>query len=205
MGYKFQFITLAGFHSLNYSMFELAHGYARNNMSAFVELQQKEFAAAEKGFNRGEAPARGRHRLLRRDHAGRHGGPRLPPLRCTARRRMSNSSMTRKKRSWPPCERERQGHPVHQRRAYLRGTFARAILEGFDKHYRLFREASVRARALFERAAWAQMRELARERIQMYDLAGAGGGRGLLDRYPEAELDESLWPAIKLRLHRPAA
>ncbi len=50
MGYKFQFITLAGFHSLNYSMFELAHGYARNNMSAFVDLQEKEFAAAEKGF-----------------------------------------------------------------------------------------------------------------------------------------------------------
>jgi isocitrate lyase len=50
MGYKFQFITLAGFHSLNYSMFELAYGYARENMSAFVELQQKEFAAAEKGF-----------------------------------------------------------------------------------------------------------------------------------------------------------
>jgi isocitrate lyase len=50
MGYKFQFITLAGFHSLNYSMFELAHGYARGGMTAFVELQQKEFAAAEKGF-----------------------------------------------------------------------------------------------------------------------------------------------------------
>ena len=50
MGYKFQFITLAGFHSLNYSMFELAYGYARNDMSAFVELQEKEFAAAEKGF-----------------------------------------------------------------------------------------------------------------------------------------------------------
>jgi isocitrate/methylisocitrate lyase len=50
MGYKFQFITLAGFHSLNYGMFELAHGYARNDMTAFVELQQKEFAAAEKGF-----------------------------------------------------------------------------------------------------------------------------------------------------------
>jgi isocitrate lyase len=50
MGYKFQFITLAGFHALNYGMFELAHGYARNGMSAFVELQQKEFAAAEKGF-----------------------------------------------------------------------------------------------------------------------------------------------------------
>ena len=50
MGYKFQFITLAGFHSLNYSMFNLAHGYARNHMSAFVELQEAEFAAAERGF-----------------------------------------------------------------------------------------------------------------------------------------------------------
>ena len=50
MGYKFQFITLAGFHALNYSMFHLAHGYARTNMSAFVELQEAEFAAAERGF-----------------------------------------------------------------------------------------------------------------------------------------------------------
>jgi isocitrate lyase len=50
MGYKFQFITLAGFHSLNFGMFDLAWGYARNNMSAFVELQEKEFAAAERGF-----------------------------------------------------------------------------------------------------------------------------------------------------------
>ncbi|MEP6608790.1 MAG: isocitrate lyase, partial [Burkholderiaceae bacterium] len=50
MGYKFQFITLAGFHSLNYSMFNLAHGYARRQMSAFVELQEAEFAAADKGF-----------------------------------------------------------------------------------------------------------------------------------------------------------
>jgi len=50
MGYKFQFITLAGFHSLNYAMFDLAYGYARRNMSAFVDLQQAEFAAAERGF-----------------------------------------------------------------------------------------------------------------------------------------------------------
>jgi isocitrate lyase len=49
-GYKFQFITLAGFHSLNYSMFHLAHGYARRQMSAFVELQQAEFDAVELGF-----------------------------------------------------------------------------------------------------------------------------------------------------------
>jgi isocitrate lyase len=50
MGYKFLFITLAGFHALNYGMFNLAHGYARRQMSAFVELQEAEFAAAEKGF-----------------------------------------------------------------------------------------------------------------------------------------------------------
>jgi len=50
MGYKFQFITLAGFHSLNYAMFDLAYGYARSNMQAFVDLQQAEFAAAERGF-----------------------------------------------------------------------------------------------------------------------------------------------------------
>ena len=50
MGYKFQFITLAGFHNLNHSMFELAYGYARSNMTAFVEMQEKEFAAAERGF-----------------------------------------------------------------------------------------------------------------------------------------------------------
>ena len=50
MGYRFQFITLAGFHSLNYSMFNLAYGYAREQMSAFVQLQEAEFAAADKGF-----------------------------------------------------------------------------------------------------------------------------------------------------------
>ena len=51
MGFKFQFITLAGFHSLNYGMFDLAYGYARNQMTSFVELQQREFKAAEeRGF-----------------------------------------------------------------------------------------------------------------------------------------------------------
>ena len=50
MGYKYQFITLAGFHALNYGMFDLAYGYARENMTAFVNLQEREFAAAERGF-----------------------------------------------------------------------------------------------------------------------------------------------------------
>ena len=50
MGYAFQFITLAGFHSLNHGMFELASDYRERQMSAYVELQEAEFAAAERGF-----------------------------------------------------------------------------------------------------------------------------------------------------------
>ncbi|MDT0302767.1 isocitrate lyase [Streptomonospora wellingtoniae] len=50
MGYKFQFITLAGFHSLNHSMFDLAKGYAEGGMSAYVKLQEQEFAAEERGY-----------------------------------------------------------------------------------------------------------------------------------------------------------
>ena len=51
MGFTFQFITLAGFHALNYGMFDLAYGYAREGMTAFVDLQNREFKAAEeRGF-----------------------------------------------------------------------------------------------------------------------------------------------------------
>jgi isocitrate lyase len=50
LGYKFQFITLAGFHALNYSMFDLAAGYAERAMSAYVELQEAEFAAESRGY-----------------------------------------------------------------------------------------------------------------------------------------------------------
>ncbi|MFJ6611263.1 isocitrate lyase [Streptomyces sp. NPDC091289] len=50
MGYRFQFITLAGFHSLNHAMFDLARGYAEQGMTAYVDLQEREFAAQEQGF-----------------------------------------------------------------------------------------------------------------------------------------------------------
>jgi isocitrate lyase len=50
MGYKFQFITLAGFHALNSSMFDLARGYATRGMSAYVELQEREFADETFGY-----------------------------------------------------------------------------------------------------------------------------------------------------------
>jgi len=50
LGYRFQFVTLAGFHSLNHAMFKLARGYAHNGMAAYVEIQEDEFAQEQHGF-----------------------------------------------------------------------------------------------------------------------------------------------------------
>jgi isocitrate lyase len=50
MGYKYQFITLAGFHALNYSIFDLASKYRDRGMSAYVELQEQEFASESRGY-----------------------------------------------------------------------------------------------------------------------------------------------------------
>ena len=94
MGYKFQFVTLASFHNLNYTTFELAKGYAERGMAAYSELQQKEFAAEKTGLHRGEASAGGRHRLFRRGvdgdfrrrvvHDGAQGLDRGGPVSLTA-------------------------------------------------------------------------------------------------------------------------
>jgi isocitrate dehydrogenase kinase/phosphatase len=86
----------------------------------------------------------------------------------------------------------------HERRSTLPLEIARTVLDGFDRHYRLFREAAIEARRLFERGAWTEMRELARTRIHMYDNRVEEAVRALIDRFPEAEADESLWPAIKI-------
>lgn len=51
MGYKFQFVTLAGFHTLNYAMFDLARGYRERGMSAYSELQEREFGAEKLGYS----------------------------------------------------------------------------------------------------------------------------------------------------------
>ena len=50
MGYKFQFITLAGFHALNHGMFDLAMAYKESGMAGYVKLQEREFADAARGF-----------------------------------------------------------------------------------------------------------------------------------------------------------
>ena len=88
--------------------------------------------------------------------------------------------------------------PIHAARGERAGEVARTSLAGFDKQYRLFREASARAKHLFERADWAAMGELARARILMYDRRVQEAVEEVRSHFPEAETDESLWPAIKL-------
>ena len=83
-------------------------------------------------------------------------------------------------------------------RAETAEAIARLILSGFDRHYRLFRTAAQRAKTLFERADWHSMAALARERIQLYDQRVAESVDAVLGAFPQAETDESLWPAIKL-------
>lgn len=75
MGYKFQFVTLAGFHALNHSMFELARKYKDEGMKAYSELQQAEFFSEEFGYSRDPTPTRSWNRLFRRSipsHFWRH-------------------------------------------------------------------------------------------------------------------------------------
>jgi len=91
-----------------------------------------------------------------------------------------------------------QVRALHERRSRLPQEIARTILEGFDRHYHLFRRAAIDAAALFERAAWADLQSLARDRIQMYDLRVQEAVEAVRARYPEAERDEALWPSIKL-------
>ena len=88
--------------------------------------------------------------------------------------------------------------PIHEARSDRASEIARAILAGFDKHYRLFRDAAREAKLHFERADWPAMRELARERIEMYDRRVQEAVESVRARFPDTETDESLWPAIKL-------
>ncbi|HSH07350.1 MAG TPA: bifunctional isocitrate dehydrogenase kinase/phosphatase [Burkholderiales bacterium] len=83
-------------------------------------------------------------------------------------------------------------------RAETAAAIAGLVLAGFDRHYRLFRGAAQRAKQLFEQADWRAMAALARERIQAYDQRVAEAVSAVRSEFPQAETDESLWPAIKL-------
>ncbi len=83
-------------------------------------------------------------------------------------------------------------------RAETAAAIAGLVLAGFDRHYRLFRGAAQRAKQLFEQADWRAMAARARERIQAYDQRVAEAVSAVRSEFPQAETDESLWPAIKL-------
>ena len=80
----------------------------------------------------------------------------------------------------------------------LETGIAQTIVDGFDKHYRIFRETSVHAKERFERADWGAVREASEARIQMYDRRVAEAVAELSERFPKAGDDQSLWPRIKL-------
>ncbi len=75
---------------------------------------------------------------------------------------------------------------------------AETILAGFDKHYRLFRETSAKAKDRWDRRDWAAVRQAWQERIDMYDQRVLESVTAIGDRFPGAGRDESLWPHIKV-------
>ncbi len=80
----------------------------------------------------------------------------------------------------------------------LASDIARTMRDGFDKHYRLFRETSAQAKLRFEKGDWANVREASKARIQMYDQRVEEAVALLRERFPAVLRDESLWPEIKL-------
>ena len=80
----------------------------------------------------------------------------------------------------------------------LSTDIAQAILDGFDKHYSIFRETSFKAKDRFERGDWTAVREAQRDRIGMYDQRVAEGVEAVTSRFPDAGREEALWKRIKV-------
>ena len=77
-------------------------------------------------------------------------------------------------------------------------AMARTMIEGFDKHYRIFRAASARAKELFEAGLWQQQLELVHDRVEYYDQRVAETVAKLSKEFPIADLDDATWRAVKL-------
>jgi len=77
------------------------------------------------------------------------------------------------------------------------GEIAGAILEGFDRHYRIFRKMCAEAQGRFERADWAAVRAAQGERIDLYDARVREAVDTISARFPQARADESVWPQVK--------
>src|SRR5580692_9574791 len=80
----------------------------------------------------------------------------------------------------------------------LASDIARSIRDGFDKHYRLFRETSAASKQRFEQGDWASVREASKARIQMYDQRVTEAVAVIRETFPVVVRDESIWPEIKI-------
>src|SRR5688500_9594547 len=88
--------------------------------------------------------------------------------------------------------------PLIAQDSLIATALARTILDGFDLHFWLFREYSLKAREHFERGEWSALWETSRARIDMYDQRVAEAVEAVVRGFPNAGEDESLWPAVKL-------
>src|ERR1700730_18086309 len=75
---------------------------------------------------------------------------------------------------------------------------AQTILDGFDRHYRIFRDAAIEAKGVFERHDWPGMQRLSRERIASYDERVRECAHALVDKYDAENIDTEVWQQIKL-------
>src|SRR5258707_15632699 len=78
---------------------------------------------------------------------------------------------------------------------------AETLLEGFDRHYRVFRDAAIAAKGLFEAGDWHALQRLARERITSDDDRAEEGVMRLEDEYDAEHIDDEIWQQIKLQYH----
>jgi hypothetical protein len=163
MGYKFQFITLAGFHALNYSMFELAQGYKASQMTAYVQLQQAEFAAEARGYTATK-------------HQREVGAGYFDDVTQTISCRQLLAVGTQRQhrgaavRAARPAPTPGDGEIAQAFESALYAMrCAQLVVEGFLSYNASFREITRRAIERFADRDWAGSQRDAVERIELYE------------------------------------
>src|SRR5580704_17620366 len=135
---------------------------------------------------------------LNPNHAMARGATRPRLRRCGESGGQLARRMGRGSKAPPHTTRRRGCYVRHRAIMTLASDIARSMRDGFDKHYRLFRETSAASKQRFERGDWASVREASRARIQMYDHRVNEAVAVIRETFPAVVRDESIWPEIKL-------
>jgi isocitrate lyase len=179
-GYKFQFVTVAGFHALNYSMFKLAHGYTRRGMAAYSELQDSEFAAEKDGYT----AAKHQHEV------GTGYFDEVAKVIAAAQSQQPRSSDQPKPSSFI----EETSARTDSRLAALCAEAARDAFVEYERH---FDEITRRARDRFLNREWRGSLDDARERLLLYSLILSSLTNRVSELMAERLNDRSVWIATK--------